>query len=138
MSILTIKNLEKLITVNIYAKLLVKNPSSEQTSIMCDDVMTVSGIEFISDYYVKFYSDINGTIPINLNGMDIVINYETITTDNLNNTVTTNIFSENAIGLETTLVEVFTNSVIQTDCENNEIVNITGSVSLLPGDYVII
>ena len=138
MSILTIKNLEKLITVNIYAKLLVKNPSSEPTSIMCDDVMIVSGIEFISDYYVKFYSDINGTIPINLNGMDIVINYETITTDNLNNTVTTNIFSENAIGLETTLVEVFTNSVIQTDCENNEIVNITGSVSLLPGDYVII
>jgi hypothetical protein len=101
--------------------------------------MTYVGDYETRDFRVQFFSDAAGTIPMNVTGMGIVLNYKRIFDDYLTSSHVETSLTDNAAGFGQIIEDDYYYSFESMTCEGVDAYNYGYNYVILPGkNYTII
>ena len=122
---------------NVYVKLVERNENRIDNIIMCNGNQFTAGYSTSKDFYLEFYSDAGGTMPLDVTGLGLVVKMNVKYSDYFENIVTNEERLLECSGTETFFGFYSTLSHIK-NCENEMIIYYQNKVSILNGNYTII
>jgi hypothetical protein len=123
----------------VYVKAITDDIKTGLVSESCDGNMTYVGDYETRDFRVQFFSDAAGTIPMNVTGMGIVLNYKRIFDDYLTSSHVETSLTDNAAGFGQIIEDDYYYSFESMTCEGVDAYNYGYNYVILPGtNYTII
>ena len=122
---------------NVYVKLVKRNENRINETRICNDQQFRAGYSTSADFYLEFYSDAGGTMPLDVTGLGLVVKINEKYSDYVVNEVRNEETLLECSGTEILYAIVLTSKNIR-NCENEIITNYISEVSILNGNYTII
>ena len=122
---------------SVYVKLVKRHEIKRNETRICNSLQADAGYSISADFYLEFYSDAGGTMPLDVTGLGLVVKINEKFTDYVGNMVI-----NNETLLECSCEETFFNNIItksyMDDCGDEIIISYISEVTILNGNYTII